>query len=1177
MHRFVPALFALLLLPSPAAAQFEQLIKDPDAIKDSVFAPPPPEPIPATAAAPPPLRLLVPSLHRDPIIHLDQSPDGRHLLTLDAHVLKVWDVATQAVIATYEQTPSGWNFNLPQAIMAAWFTAVPRQIVVCTNHQVYVFNDYDFSKSVLPRSTQEPLAYRFDQTSQTVHIVSYATDRYNQKTRFLTLGKVDLATGRTSTTGKIGFTNEVPASTALPRPDDFTIDASGQRAALRFPSVGVPLFILDLTNASIAARLPADLGGLGLLPDGRVLTARLANNRAHFGTVDPLTLAAAPLFSLDYRYQVGARLPQRLGDPILLTTGGRFWLHDLALGKTTREFPLPGRSTDVAIGLRRGDRVTPLVAQSVRLDSDSTQASATFLETVDLATDTLGEPWSMPALPINAFAARADDFEAVIRNGSNVRRVRFTEAGLTVEPLPLPSAGLGTVTPFFDQATSQWQFVGNQFPRLARPTGDDGAYQVSPLGLDQFTPPDSSSPKTLQSTYAFDLARDEQTIALYHFQAVTVTDRTTNRRLAAFPVDTPYAHRADYQRRLALSPDGRTVAWAYTTKTDQGWLDVVECRDVTSGELKWRRPSAKALYVIDHLKFSPDGRLLYLLGPMGNPTGANYFGSLFASTGEVNAEIKSVTAKQIVYNRATTLFADIGTKAITVRTLPAGGNVSSVRLDFQPASLAFIGSDRFLLANSATDETLRLIDLTAGTVVAEISLFDDPAKWLVRNPETGLFSSETSLQDDLRFIQGEQITPLAAYFDEFYRPRLLGSLIKGLSPRPAVPLSDLRYAPKLTLRVDGPSTRGLTVEDEFETLEIPTPEVTLKLDATSEGSPIDDLRIYHNGKLVAGATRGLFVEDDEDAPPAKTFTKTATHTFTLTPGKNRFRAIAINQQGTESVPDEIIVYSNASPPVDDTAGLALHVITVGLNTYQNPAYNLNYARADAQAVEEILRTRFGALFTRANHYALYDAEATRENILATLDTVKREAGPRDVFVFYYAGHGTMSDDDDPEFYLAPFEITQLYGERRVMRQLGIPGRELLAYSRDIAAQKQLFILDACQSAGALKTLAVRGAVEERAIAQLARSTGTHWLTATGSEQFATEFATLGHGAFTKVLLDALAGAADTGDGLVTVNELKAYVEAKVPELTAAAKGEAQYPVTYGYGQDFPLTVVGVAP
>src|SRR5690606_32766367 len=113
--------------------------------------------------------------------------------------------------------------------------------------------------------------------------------------------------------------------------------------------------------------------------------------------------------------------------------------------------------------------------------------------------------------------------------------------------------------------------------------------------------------------------------------------------------------------------------------------------------------------------------------------------------------------------------------------------------------------------------SLRLIDLAEPAVVAVIDLFESPKKWLVRHPATGLFSSETSLQDALKFAQGERISPLAAYFDEFYRPRLLGSLIKGLAPRPSVPLSNLSLAPKLTLSIDGPATRGLTVEDEFET------------------------------------------------------------------------------------------------------------------------------------------------------------------------------------------------------------------------------------------------------------------------------------------------------------------------------------------------------------------------
>ena len=44
-------------------------------------------------------------------------------------------------------------------------------------------------------------------------------------------------------------------------------------------------------------------------------------------------------------------------------------------------------------------------------------------------------------------------------------------------------------------------------------------------------------------------------------------------------------------------------------------------------------------------------------------------------------------------------------------------------------------------------------------------------------------------------------------------------------------------------------------------------------------------------------------------------------------------------------------------------------------------------------------------------------------------------------------------------------------------------------------------------------------------------------------------------------------------GTVSVNELKAYIEAQAPETTLREKGTAQYPVTYGYGQDFPVAVV----
>lgn len=1145
---------ALAWSASSSHAQYEQLLQDPSLAEKSAT--------PAAPVAPPPPRLLSPALHRDRILHLDQSPDGKHLLSLDAKVLKIWDVENRAAIVTHGQDPRGTHPSRAQELVAAWFTKTPRQVVVCTTQNIFVFDDFDFSKPSARHPRFNPTAYHFDLASNAVIIANFDADKQR-----LGLRRLDLEAGEEKHLSFVDFAAEKlkpPGQLVRPAwPQPFTMAADGKTVAFAFDGE-LPLFLIDPASGAITARVPAELGAVGLLPDGRVLGRKVADKKNTLSIIDPVTRSVTPLAEIAEPEKPVVRLPVRRGEPVVLTGSDTLWLHDLEAGTTSRRFQTTGRQTSVVLPLREGGRTRPLVAQ-VSYKSGSTDAAATYLDIFDPVAGVFRARWNEPLFAPDAFFTRGDDFDLVVRNDGVARRVSLTEAGLVVEPLDYSAKALGRAHAFYDDALGRWLLLSGGQPLLgeldpAKP--DAAAYRVVPFATDGKQAP------TLYRTHFIDRSRDGALLALHHGNAVSVVDVTARRRVALFPIDTNIAYAHDNTQLLALSPDGTVVAYSYVAMRDGKQVELLECREVAGGALKWSLPRVNGDSSIDNLKFSADGRVLYLTGR----DSLARFESLYTSTGEVAGWLSG--GGRFSYNRGATLVAQVSGSGLEVRALPSGDSVAKLTLPAAPRNAAFIGSDRFLIVDSSTDELLRLVDLREQAVVAEISLFESPKKWLVRHPATGLFSSEASVQSELRFAQGERITPLESYFDEFYRPRLLGSLVKGLSPRPSIPLSDLRYAPKLTLTIDGPSTRGLSVEDEFETFELPTAKVTLRLDATCEGSPISDLRVYHNGKLVAGATRGLGVEDDEEPPAAEVFTRTASHTFALTPGKNRFRAVAINAQGTESAPDEIVVYSEAVPPVDENAGMTLHVVTIGVNAYRNPDYNLNYARADADAVAEHFRARMGKLFTHARHHSLRDAEATRENILVTLEMVKREAGPRDAFVLYYAGHGVMSDDGgDPEFFLAPHEVVQLHGERRVLRQLGVPGRELLAFSRDIAAQKQLFILDACQSAGALKDVAVRGAVEERAIAQLARSSGTHWLTATGSEQFATEFQKLGHGVFTKVLLDALNGAADAGDGVVSVNELKAYIEAKVPELTAAEKGSAQYPVTYGYGQDFPVGIV----
>ncbi|MFC2112840.1 caspase domain-containing protein, partial [Bacteroidota bacterium] len=208
------------------------------------------------------------------------------------------------------------------------------------------------------------------------------------------------------------------------------------------------------------------------------------------------------------------------------------------------------------------------------------------------------------------------------------------------------------------------------------------------------------------------------------------------------------------------------------------------------------------------------------------------------------------------------------------------------------------------------------------------------------------------------------------------------------------------------------------------------------------------------------------------------------------------------------------------------------------------------------------------IFSKVEVRTLYDREATRENILAALEELSQKARPEDVFVFYYAGHGSMVDNT---FYFIPTENVSLYQQERLVDESIEAGAMQEKFS-NISALKQVVLLDACQSGGSAEILAQRGAMEEKAMAQLSRSSGVHVMAAAGSEQYATEVESLGHGLFTYTLLEAIDGGADGAprDGNVTIYELKAYINDQLPELSQAYKGSTQWPYTFSIGHDFPL-------
>jgi len=417
--------------------------------------------------------------------------------------------------------------------------------------------------------------------------------------------------------------------------------------------------------------------------------------------------------------------------------------------------------------------------------------------------------------------------------------------------------------------------------------------------------------------------------------------------------------------------------------------------------------------------------------------------------------------------------------------------------------------------------------------------------WMVKTRD-GYFNITSNARNKIHFVSGLTTFDVEQFFETFYRPDLLPGLYKnrGAGSEQKSLQGKLHSAPPPDVRVAViPGTDPQRAE--------------VYVRVTERGGGIDEIKLLHNGKTL-GLSKGI-----EKGKYRKGEQVTVKEDVELVAGENTFSASAFSLERVESGTFSTSVVANL--PAKPGVG---HLFVVGINKYKNNKLELNYARPDAESFKKVIAENTKGIFKSLEVYTLYDEEATRNNILQTFDKIAAKVKPEDVFIFYYAGHGSMVDN---RFFFIPSESIRLYDLKSLEKE-AIDASVLQAKLRNIAALKQMIIMDACQSGGSVELLATRGAAEEKAIAQLSRSAGIHVLASAGSEQFATEFAELGHGLFTYVLIKALEGAADgaPNDGKVTIYELKSYLDDQVPEMTRQLKGKPQYPFTFSRGQDFPV-------
>lgn len=512
------------------------------------------------------------------------------------------------------------------------------------------------------------------------------------------------------------------------------------------------------------------------------------------------------------------------------------------------------------------------------------------------------------------------------------------------------------------------------------------------------------------------------------------------------------------------------------------------------------------------------------------------------------------------------LFSAGADKKITIRETTSGKTIKVLDGHSNAVTSLSVSSDGKKMLSCSIDGVIKLWDLATYQEVYTYILINSN-EWLAKTPP-GYFDGSPGALKYVNYVAGMEVVPIGSLFEKYFTPGLIKRISSGetFSEKQTSIRELIKSSPGIELAIGQAGKRAITAIPDSHFV-WRNSQLNLQVKINEGETDADEIRIYNNGKLII----------TEQASNEITFRGgngvTKEFEIELANGKNKISAVVIDKNRTESSPAELnVIYDGEDALID------LFVFAIGINKYKNPKYKLNYAKNDAKTYMKTLISGADTIFNDIESFFISDEEANKQTIREQFGKITAQAGPEDVFVFYYAGHGVMSMEEEgrpSDFFMVTHDITNLYGDNALLFDKAVSARELMEFSRQIAAEKQLFIIDACQSGGAINTIARRGVGREKAIAQLARSTGTFFLTASQDIQYANESGNLKHGLFTYAILEALEGKADGGtkDHKVTVNEMKAYVEDRVPELSEKYHGSAQYPVSYSFGQDFPVVIV----
>ncbi len=238
----------------------------------------------------------------------------------------------------------------------------------------------------------------------------------------------------------------------------------------------------------------------------------------------------------------------------------------------------------------------------------------------------------------------------------------------------------------------------------------------------------------------------------------------------------------------------------------------------------------------------------------------------------------------------------------------------------------------------------------------------------------------------------------------------------------------------------------------------------------------------------------------------------------------------------------------------------VYAVVVGVSSYDHMP-TLKYTDDDAYRVYAFLRSPKGGALEGDQISVLIDEAATKVKIIEAMRSTFAKAGPEDLIMLYFSGHGLNGA-------FLPIDFDG-YNNR-------LDHETIKSILEESQAKYKICIADACHS-GSL--LAMKGGTDQTIIEsyydQLAQAkAGTALIMSSKSQETSLESQGLRQGVFSHYLIKGLEGEADIQprDRIVTIAELFEFINANVKAYT----GKRQTPVIQGdFDPNMPVSVLGM--